>query len=46
MFSDVPTKFEVKATQDEPLAIEFRIGKNVFAVALLLMLVVAYRKNK
>jgi hypothetical protein len=46
MFSDVPTKFEVKATQDEPLAVEFRIGKNVLALSMMLMLLVAFKKRK
>lgn len=43
MFDNMPTKFEVKATQDEPLAVELRIGKNVLLVSVAVMLLVLYR---
>ncbi|WP_287796259.1 hypothetical protein [Idiomarina sp.] len=40
---NIPQKFEVKATQDEPLAVELRIGKNVLMVSVAVMLLVLYR---
>lgn len=40
---NIPSKFEVKATQDEPLAVELRIGKNVLLVSVAVMLLVLYR---
>ena len=46
MFANMPTKFEVKATQDEPLAVELRIGQNVLAVALATLLLIAYKARQ
>ena len=40
---NIPQKFEVKATQDEPLAVELRIGQNVLIVSVAIMLLVLYR---
>lgn len=39
---EIPKKFEVKATQDEPLAVEIRIGKNMLLVSAGLILLTAY----
>lgn len=48
MFSDVPTKFEVKANQDEPLAVKLKIGENVLKLGLsiILLTVLKIRKNE
>ncbi len=46
MFSNMPTKFEVKATQDEPLVFELRVGKNVLLIAAGVLLLTAYHIRK